>query len=199
MTTRRQAAVALLALLALAGCRPSTGSAGAGVASAAASPAGTPVRSYATPPPMQIDPSKQYTATIQTAHGNIVIHLLPKIAPKTVNNFVFLATHHYYDGLTFHRVVKNFVIQGGDPMGDGSGGPGYEFADEPVTLPYKAGTVAMANAGPNTNGSQFFICLVDLPQLPPHYTIFGQTTSGMKVVRQIKVGDVMQRVTVSVH
>jgi cyclophilin family peptidyl-prolyl cis-trans isomerase len=141
---------------------------------------------WSSPPPMSIDQSKEYQATIKTNLGDIVVELFPKDAPLAVNNFVFLARQGFYDGVKFHRVVKGFVIQGGDPTGTGTGGPGYKFADEPVTRDYIAGTLAMANAGPNTNGSQFFITLVDLSgQLPKNYTIFGQVTSGFDVVQEI--------------
>jgi cyclophilin family peptidyl-prolyl cis-trans isomerase len=129
---------------------------------------------------------KTYTATLNTSLGTIEVDLLSEVAPKTVNNFVFLASQGFYDGVIFHRVIKGFMIQGGDPTGTGTGGPGYRFEDERVTTPYKLGTLAMANAGPNTNGSQFFI--VQGPsgtQLPPQYTIFGQVTSGMDVVNKI--------------
>jgi len=145
---------------------------------------------------MQIDTNRAYRAIIKTNKGDIHLQLNPSEAPLTVNNFVALAREGYYDGVTFHRVVPRFVIQGGDPTGTGSGGPGYQFQDEPVKRPYKAGTVAMANAGPNTNGSQFFICLEDQPNLPPNYTIFGDTVAGMDVVRNIRAGDVMQSVTI---
>src|SRR5437762_2311707 len=145
---------------------------------------------------MQIDTSKIFQVTIETDRGPIVMELDPSLAPMTVNNFVALARDGYYDGLTFHRVVPRFVIQGGDPSGTGTGGPGYKFQDESVRRPYKAGTVAMANAGPNTNGSQFFICLEDQPGLPPNYTIFGDTVSGMDVVRSIRQGDVIQTITI---
>lgn len=153
-------------------------------------------RRYNAPPAMQIDPQKTYYATISTAKGDIRLRLFASEAPLTVNNFVALARDGFYDGLTFHRVVPGFVIQGGDPLGNGFGDPGYRFPDEPVRRPYKAGTLAMANAGPNTNGSQFFICLEDQPRLPPNYTIFGETVAGLDVVRRIQVGDVMQRVTI---
>ncbi|WP_363325660.1 peptidylprolyl isomerase [Thermogemmatispora sp.] len=153
-------------------------------------------RRYSAPPAMQIDPHKTYYATISTTKGDIRLQLFASEAPLTVNNFVALARDGFYDGLTFHRVVPGFVIQGGDPLGNGMGGPGYMFQDEPVRRPYKAGTLAMANAGPNTNGSQFFICLEDQPRLPPNYTIFGETVAGLDVVRRIQVGDVMQRVTI---
>jgi peptidyl-prolyl cis-trans isomerase B (cyclophilin B) len=153
-------------------------------------------KQYSAPQPMQIETDRTYKVTLQTNKGEIKLELNPAEAPMTVNNFVVLARDGYYDGLKFHRVEPNFVIQGGDPTGTGSGGPGYKFQDEPVKRRYRAGTVAMANAGPNTNGSQFFICLEDQANLPPLYTIFGDTISGMDVVRQIKKGDVMQSVTV---
>jgi peptidyl-prolyl cis-trans isomerase B (cyclophilin B) len=155
-----------------------------------------PAKRYSAPPEMQIEMNRTYHAVIKTNKGDIHLDLNPAEAPLTVNNFVVLARDGYYDGVTFHRVVPKFVIQGGDPTGTGSGGPGYNFKDEAVTRPYKAGTVAMANAGPNTNGSQFFICLEDQPGLPPNYTIFGDTVTGMDVVRNIRVGDVMQSVTI---
>jgi peptidyl-prolyl cis-trans isomerase B (cyclophilin B) len=155
-----------------------------------------PAKRYNAPPQMQIQTNRKYHVVIKTNKGDIHLELNPAEAPMTVNNFVALASDGYYDGVTFHRVVPRFVIQGGDPTGTGSGGPGYQFQDEAVKRPYKAGTVAMANAGPNTNGSQFFICLEDQPGLPPNYTIFGDTVAGMDVVRNIRVGDVMQSVTV---
>ena len=134
--------------------------------------------------------------SIATERGEIVFELFDEEAPKTVSNFVALARSGYYDGLTFHRVVPGFVIQGGDPLGNGLGGPGYTFEDENVRLDYKAGIVAMANAGPNTNGSQFFIVLEDQPTLPKAYTIFGRVLSGMDAVRGIRVGDHMQSVVI---
>ncbi len=155
-----------------------------------------PAKRYSAPPPIQIDTNRTYRALIKTNKGDIQLQLNPAEAPITVNNFVALARDGFYDGVTFHRVVPQFVIQGGDPTGSGSGGPGYKFQDEPVKRPYKTGTLAMANAGPNTNGSQFFICLEDQPGLPPNYTIFGDTVAGMDVVRNIRVGDVMQSVTI---
>jgi len=155
-----------------------------------------PAKRYSAPPPIQIDTNRTYRALIKTNKGDIQLQLNPAEAPITVNNFVALARDGFYDGVTFHRVVPQFVIQGGDPTGSGSGGPGYKFQDEPVKRPYKTGTLAMANAGPNTNGSQFFICLEDQPGLPPNYTIFGDTVGGMDVVRNIRVGDVMQSVTI---
>jgi len=139
---------------------------------------------------MGIDPSKRYTATMETSMGTIVIALDALKAPNTVNNFVFLALHHYYDGVIFHRIINGFVCQGGDPTGTGSGGPGYKFADElPKRGEYQIGSVAMANAGPNTNGSQFF--LITGPSgvgLPPQYALFGQIVKGLDVI------DAMQKV-----
>jgi cyclophilin family peptidyl-prolyl cis-trans isomerase len=155
-----------------------------------------PAKRYSAPPPMQIETNRIYHAVIKTNKGEIHLELNPAEAPMTVNNFVALARDGYYDSVTFHRVVPGFVIQGGDPTGTGSGGPGYKFQDEAVKRPYKAGTVAMANSGLHTNGSQFFICLEDQAGLPPKYTIFGDTVAGMDVVRNIRVGDVMQSVTI---
>jgi len=144
---------------------------------------------WTSPPSMSIDPDMEYLATIKTNFGDIVVQLFPKDAPIAVNNFVFLARQGFYNGVKLHRVVKGFVIQGGDPTGTGAGGPGYKFADEKVTRDYIAGTLAMANAGPNTNGSQFFITLADLiGRLPKNYTIFGLVTSGFNIVQ--KIGDV---------
>jgi cyclophilin family peptidyl-prolyl cis-trans isomerase len=145
------------------------------------------IMQWANPPAMSIDQNKQYMATIKTNFGDIAVQLFLKDSPIAVNNFVFLARQGFYDGVKLHRVVKGFVIQGGDPTGTGAGGPGYKFADEKVTRDYVAGTLAMANAGPNTNGSQFFITLANL-NLPKNYTIFGIVTSGFNVVQ--KIGDV---------
>lgn len=135
-------------------------------------------------------------AVIKTDKGTIEFELYADKAPKSVSNFVYLAKKGYYDGLIFHRIVPDFVIQGGDPTGTGSGGPGYQFPDEPVIGDYKAGTVAMANSGPDTNGSQFFICLKDQPTLPKNYNLFGQVTASMDVVSKIAVGDKMTSVTI---
>ncbi len=132
---------------------------------------------------------------IKTNKGNIVFDLLPNDGPKAASNFVYLVKHKFYDGLTFHRIVPGFVVQGGDPTGTGMGGPGYQFADDPVHVPYAQGIVAMANAGPNTNGSQFFIMLEDTP-LPPAYSVFGRVVNGMDVVQKIAVGDTMTSVTI---
>jgi cyclophilin family peptidyl-prolyl cis-trans isomerase len=139
---------------------------------------------YSSPPEMVVDPAKRYTATIETTAGTMVADLFADDAPKTVNNFVFLAREGFYNDVIFHRVIEGFMIQGGDPTGTGRGGPGYQFADEPVKRQYTRGTLAMANAGPNTNGSQFFIMHADYP-LPPNYTIFGKLTSGEDVVDKI--------------
>jgi peptidyl-prolyl cis-trans isomerase B (cyclophilin B) len=145
-----------------------------------------------------VDPAKRYQATIETDKGTIEIALDPGRAPRSVNNFVFLAREGFYDGLTFHRVVDDFVIQGGCPEGSGAGGPGYKFADEPVQGEYVPGSVAMANSGPDTNGSQFFICTVDgRNKLTKSYNLFGQVTKGLDVVTSIRRGDVMRKVTVS--
>jgi peptidyl-prolyl cis-trans isomerase B (cyclophilin B) len=152
----------------------------------------------ATPPAHEINDDAIYEATIATDRGDIVLELDPKLAPNTVNNFVALARQGYYDGLTFHRVVPEFVIQGGDPDGTGRGGPGYKFADEPVKGEYTFGAVAMANAGPDTNGSQFFICIDDCTRkLDKAYNLFGYVTSGADIPPQIQQGDVMRTVTVT--
>jgi cyclophilin family peptidyl-prolyl cis-trans isomerase len=139
---------------------------------------------------------KNKKAVIKTAKGTIEVELYADKAPKTVSNFIYLTEQKFYDGLTFHRVEPGFVIQGGDPQGTGMGGPGYQFEDEPVIGEYKKGTIAMANAGPNTNGSQFFICLDDLPTLPKSYSLFGQVISGMDIIDQIQVGDKMESITI---
>lgn len=131
-----------------------------------------------------IDQNKTYTATLKTTAGDIEISLNAAATPVTVNNFAFLSKKHFYDNVIFHRAIKGFMIQGGDPTGTGSGGPGYRFNDEPFTGEYSRGTIAMANAGPNTNGSQFFIMHADYP-LPPNYVIFGHVTKGLEVVDAI--------------
>lgn len=152
----------------------------------------------ASPPPFEIDEQTIYQVTIATDRGDMVLELDPQLAPKTVNNFVVNARNGFYDGLTFHRVVPGFVIQGGDPEGTGRGGPGYRFEDEPVKGEYTLGAVAMANAGPNTNGSQFFVCIEDCrDKLDKAYNLFGYTVDGIDVARSIQVGDVMRSVTVT--
>jgi peptidyl-prolyl cis-trans isomerase B (cyclophilin B) len=150
------------------------------------------------PPEMQIDPKITYYATIETDHGEIELELYPEHAPKTVNNFVFLAREGFYDGVFFHRVISDFMIQGGDPTGSGRGGPGYRFEDECKGNPLKheTGVISMANAGPNTNGSQFFITHSPQPHLDGRHTVFGKVTSGQDVVDAVRQGDVMNKVTI---
>ena len=213
-TCTQRSAAALLAtagLIALTACgsgSSSSGSTGATTATgsptgssstsaaAPAVPAGTCIhtvpataakpKTYAAAPAMTINPTKTYTATLHTSCGTIVMNLLPKQAPVTVNNFVFLAGQGFYNGLTFHRVIPGFVIQGGDPKGDGTGGPGYQFKDELPKTTYTLGDVAMANAGPNTNGSQFFIVQgSQAVSLPHQYSRFGHVTTGQNVVNLI--------------
>jgi len=148
-------------------------------------------------PEPQTDESKLYRTTITTSRGTIVMDLDPQLAPGTVTNFVGLARQGYYDGLTFHRVVPEFVVQGGCPQGSGTGGPGYKFADEPVHGEYVVGAVAMANSGPNTNGSQFFICIDDCTRkLSKDYNLFGFVVEGVEIAQAIAVGDVMQTIIV---
>lgn len=157
-------------------------------------------KQYNAAPQMQIDSKKSYTATLDTTKGKIVCELFAKDAPNTVNNFVFLAREKFYDGLKFHRVISDFMIQGGDPMGTGSGGPGYKFADEVKGNPrkHKVGSLSMANAGPNTNGSQFFITHIATDWLDGKHTVFGQVKdkSGQDVVNSIKQGDAIKSVTI---
>ena len=141
-----------------------------------------PPKQYASPPPDTIDRDKTYTATIDTSAGAMTLELFASEAPLTVNNFVHLARDGFYEDCQFHRVISGFMIQGGCPKGDGTGGPGYRFQDEPVTRSYVRGTLAMANAGPNTNGSQFFIVHGADVGLPPNYTIFGMLTDGGDVL-----------------
>jgi cyclophilin family peptidyl-prolyl cis-trans isomerase len=140
------------------------------------------------PPPMVIDPAKRYTAEMVTSKGTMTIALDPIAAPKTVNNFVFLARYHYFEGITFHRVIPGFVLQGGDPEGTGRGGPGYRFEDElPKPGRYEIGSLAMANAGPDTNGSQFFVISgPDGAALPPSYSLFGKVIKGLEVIPAIE-------------
>ena len=178
------AAAALITTPVLAGCGSSDSTS---TSAATAADRAAAAKSWSAPPPMSIDEKATYTAVLRTSEGNISIALDPKQAPKTVNNFVFLAKEGFYDGLTFHRVIPDFVIQGGDPQGTGSGGPGYQFEDElPKAGAYKLGSVAMANAGPNTNGSQFFIITGQQGvQLPPNYSLFGQVTKGLDVAEKI--------------
>jgi peptidyl-prolyl cis-trans isomerase B (cyclophilin B) len=159
-----------------------------------------PAKQWNEPPSMQIDPARNYRATVETNRGTIVLELYPTYAPKTVNNFVFLAREGFYDGIKFHRVIKSppFVIQGGDPTGSGTGGPGYRFEDELRNNPLKheTGSISMANAGPNTNGSQFFITLAPQPHLNNKHTVFGKVVEGQSVVNAINEGDMMKSVTI---
>jgi peptidyl-prolyl cis-trans isomerase B (cyclophilin B) len=152
-----------------------------------------PAKQWKNQPPMTIDSKKKYLARIATARGEIVLQLFPEHAPQTVNNFIFLARENFYDGLTFHRVIADFMVQGGDPSGSGSGGPGYRFADETGNNPLKheTGVISMANAGPNTNGSQFFITHSAQPHLNGRHTVFGKVLQGQDVVDAIEQGDAM--------
>jgi peptidyl-prolyl cis-trans isomerase B (cyclophilin B) len=154
--------------------------------------------SYSASPPMTIDTNKSYTATFETNRGNVVCELFPKDAPETVNNFVFLARDGFYDGTTFHRVIADFMIQGGDPTGTGRGGPGYKFGDEVKNNPRKhqVGSLSMANAGPNTNGSQFFITHVVTQWLDGKHTVFGQVKEGQDVVIAVQQGDTLKTVRI---
>jgi peptidyl-prolyl cis-trans isomerase B (cyclophilin B) len=156
-------------------------------------------KEYSAPPSMAIDPNKQYSAAFKTSRGEIVCDLFAKDAPKTVNNFVFLAREKFYDGTRFHRVIADFMIQGGDPTGTGKGGPGYRFEDEVKNNPRKhqVGSLSMANAGPNTNGSQFFITHVATDWLNGKHTVFGGVRSGRDVVNAIQQGDQLIEVTVA--
>jgi cyclophilin family peptidyl-prolyl cis-trans isomerase len=187
---RRLLCVALAALaLAAAGCSGEDAPSAAGGATPAcgrpAPPPADPPR-FDAPPPMTIDPAATYTATIDTSCGPIVARLDPRLAPVAVNSFVFLAREGFFDGLTFHRAVPGYVIQGGDPEGTGSGGPGYTFDTEPPPDGYPPGALAMANAGPGTNGSQFFIVTGDASFLPNDYTRFGRVVEGLDVARRLE-------------
>jgi peptidyl-prolyl cis-trans isomerase B (cyclophilin B) len=156
-------------------------------------------KQYSQPFAMAIDPARKYTATFETSRGTIVCELFAKDAPKTVNNFVCLARDHFYDGTVFHRVIADFMIQGGDPTGTGRGGPGYRFEDETAGNPnrHKVGSLSMANAGPNTNGSQFFITHVVTDWLDGKHTVFGQVVSGQDVVNATQQGDTLKSVTIA--
>jgi len=151
------------------------------------------MKQYPKYPDMIIDLEKKYTATIETEKGDLVIELYPKDAPLTVNNFVFLARDGYYDGCTFHRVIPGFMAQGGDPTGSGSGGPGYKFRNEISTRKHVEGAISMANAGPNTNGSQFFICYGAQNYLDGSYSVFGKLIEGMDVLKAITPRDPQKR------
>jgi cyclophilin family peptidyl-prolyl cis-trans isomerase len=140
-------------------------------------------KSYSAPPAQTISPDRTYHATLKTDKGDVKVELFAKDAPQTVNNFVFLARDGFYDGVIFHRVIRGFMAQGGDPTGSGRGGPGYSFGDEFSSRTHQTGSLSMANAGPNTNGSQFFICYAPQPHLNGHHTVFGQVVEGMNVVQ----------------
>ena len=156
-------------------------------------------KQYASAPGMSIDSNKNYSATIDTSRGPITVELFTKDAPRTVNNFVFLAKEGFYDGTKFHRVIKDFMVQGGDPTGTGRGGPGYRFDDEFKNNPrrHQRGSLSMANAGPNTNGSQFFITHVQTDWLDGKHTVFGQVKSGQEVVDSIQQGDTIKSVSIA--
>ena len=154
-------------------------------------------KSYNSPIPMVIDVNHKYTATIKTAKGDLVLELYPKDAPVTVNNFVSLARRGFYNGLTFHRVIPGFMAQGGDPSGNGTGGPGYKFQDEFSQRSHVAGALSMANSGPDTNGSQFFICYAPQPHLNGKHTVFGQLIQGMDVLTRLVNGDKMTEVSIA--
>ena len=153
-------------------------------------------KTYSAPPSMVIDTSKQYTAIIETGKGDLVLELFASDVPITVNNFVFLARDKFYDGITFHRVIPGFMAQGGDPTGTGSGDPGYEFADEFTARTHVTGALSMANAGPDTNGSQFFITYTPQHSLDGRHSVFGQLVEGMDVLEKISNGDVIKRIVI---
>jgi len=157
------------------------------------------IKQWDQPPEMQIDLQKNYRVKIETNRGAVELELYPQHAPKTVNNFVFLVREGFYDGVVFHRVISDFMIQGGDPTGTGRGGPGYRFEDELAGNPliHGKGVLSMANAGPNTNGSQFFITHSPQPHLNGKHTVFGKVIEGMDIVDAIRQGDRMERATVS--
>lgn len=154
---------------------------------------------WSEPPKMQIDVNQNYQVELNTNKGKMTLKLHPEHAPKTVNNFVFLAREGYYDGVVFHRVISNFMVQGGDPTGSGMGGPGYQFEDEFANNPLRHidNVISMANAGPGTNGSQFFITHASQPHLDGRHTVFGKLTDGLDVLNSIQQGDVMEKVIVT--
>ncbi|MDY7032655.1 MAG: peptidylprolyl isomerase [Thermodesulfobacteriota bacterium] len=158
-----------------------------------------PMKQWSTPPAMGIDSEKTYYASLETEKGVIKLELYPKHAPQTVNNFVFLMGEGFYDGVSFHRVISDFMIQGGDPTGTGSGGPGYRFPDETKGNPltHETGVISMANAGPNTNGSQFFITHSPQPHLNGKHTVFGKVVEGQDVVNKIRQGDRIVKVEIT--
>jgi peptidyl-prolyl cis-trans isomerase B (cyclophilin B) len=154
---------------------------------------------YSEPPPMVIDPGKQYTATIVTGKGNLELELFARDVPVTVNNFVFLARDGFYDDTTFHRVIPDFMAQGGEPTGTGADGPGYRFADEFTEHTHVAGALSMANAGPDTNGCQFFITYTPQHHLDGKHSVFGQLTEGMDVLKQLENGDAIITIRIDEH
>jgi cyclophilin family peptidyl-prolyl cis-trans isomerase len=185
VTSSRLIIIACLALL-----LPLLACSGAAQPTATSTPTKTAAPGqYSAPPPMTIDVNKKYTATITTEKGDIVVELFPKDAPKTVNNFVFLAREGFYDGTTFHRVIPGFMAQGGDPTGTGSGGPGYKFEDEFSSRTHETGVISMANGGANTNGSQFFITYAPQHHLDGKHTVFGKVVSGMPVLNRFTPRD----------
>ena len=153
-------------------------------------------KNYSAPPPMTIDTSKQYTATIETEKGDLVLELFASDVPVTVNSFVFLAREGFYDGIIFHRIIPDFMAQGGDPTGTGTGGPGYSFTDEFTKRTHVTGALSMANSGPNTNGSQFFITYTPQHSLDGKHSVFGQLIDGMDVHKQLKNDDTIKRITI---
>jgi peptidyl-prolyl cis-trans isomerase B (cyclophilin B) len=160
-------------------------------------PSSQPAKSLNSPIPMVIDVNKKYSAVIKTAKGDLALELYPQDAPVTVNSFVSLARKGFYNGLTFHRIIPGFMAQGGDPTGTGSGGPGYKFQDEFSSRTHQAGSLSMANSGPGTNGSQFFICYAPQPHLNGKHTVFGQLTQGMDILTQLANGDKMTEVVIT--
>jgi peptidyl-prolyl cis-trans isomerase B (cyclophilin B) len=154
-------------------------------------------KSYSAPPAMTIDKKKKYTATMETNKGTLTLQLFAADVPNTVNNFVFLAREGFYDNTVFHRVIEDFMVQGGDPTGTGRGGPGYQFSDEFTAHTHVTGALSMANAGPGTNGSQFFICHCPQPHLNHHHSVFGQLTGGQDAFYKIVQGDKLLKVTIT--
>jgi len=190
---------ALLSTLAIAACGGSQGSP-TSHAPGCDNEIRTCMDNRTTPPPTVIDTTKKYSATVHTTRGDFVMALVdPKIAPQTVNNFVYLSQNHYYDGLTFHRVVAGFVVQGGDPLGNGTGGPAYKLPNESNLSKWPRGTAGMASSAAGVSGSQFFITLGDAPFLATNgvYNHFGQVTSGMEVIDKIQVGDKMTSIDIT--
>ena len=153
-------------------------------------------KQYENPPSVNIFSNRKYTAIMETSKGTIELELFARDVPRTVNNFVFLAREGYYDNTIFHRVIADFMAQGGDPTGTGTGGPGYQFDDEFTSHTHIAGTLSMANSGPDTNGSQFFICFTPQPHLNGRHTVFGQVIEGMDILNQIVQGDKLISVTI---